>query len=389
MRFDQKYCRAIMDAHWASGGHYTRPNPVAYPQQWLWDSCFHALIWFALGETQRSLQEMGSVFRGQRSSGFVPHVSYRSCGDFKDRMWSWQGGDYSCITQPPMYGHVLRVLGEGGLPVGALAERADRALWWLIKNRRRQGSRRLVILHPSESGAGTSPRFDSWNATARNHASWTGVKALLLSSVEVDEQGCGVRNPAFEVYSASFNALVAFNIAELVAVRPDRELARAGREIAEELDDCWVPSQGTWSDTSALSSAAVCVRTGDALLASLVSGSDAAVASALGVVTDPAQFWSPFGVPSVARNEPGFDASGYWRGSSWPPINYLLWLVAYRRGDQSAADGLARRALAGAERSGASEYFHPITGEALGARPQAWGCLPICMTGATGLPQDG
>lgn len=387
--FDQNYCRSIMDAHWAPGGRYTRPNPVTYPQQWLWDSCFHALIWFALGEPQRALQEMGSVFRGQRSSGFVPHVSYRSCREYKDRMWSWQGTDYSCITQPPMYGHVLRVLVEGGVATGDLAERADRALWWLVKNRRRPESRRLVILHPSESGAGTSPRFDSWNATPRNHSSWTGVKASLLRSIEVDEQGCGMRNPAFEVYSASFNALVAFNIAELVVVRPDRDLARAGREIAEELDDSWEPTQGTWRDMSASSSASECVRTADALLVSLVSRNDTAVASALRAVSDPEQFWSPFGVPSVARNEPCFQASGYWRGSSWPPINYLLWLAVCRRGDQGAADALKRRAVAGADRSGASEYFHPITGDALGATPQSWGCLPICMSGPTGPPPDG
>ena len=382
MRLQQSYCRRIMEAHWQQGAEYTRPNPASYPQQWLWDSCFHALIWYGLGEHQRALQEMGSVFRGQHLSGFVPHVSYRACSGDVDRMWSRRGGDYSCITQPPMYGHVLRILCEGGLAVDDLLESADRALRWLVKSRRRPPSRLLVIVHPSESGAGTSPRFDDWNPTPRDQSSWTGVKVALLRSVELDADGGGVRSSAFEVFSASFNALVAFNIAELVSVRPDLELAWAGREIEEELDGSWDAVLGTWRDAAVSSQASGRVRTGDALLVALVSQNESAVQSALKALADDGEFGSPFGVPSVIRGEPCFDPSGYWRGSSWPPINYLLWLAALRRGDQGVADSLKVRAVAGAERSGSSEYFHPLTGDGLGARPQSWGCLPLCMTGA-------
>ena len=41
--------RAVLEAHWTAHG-YCVPNPTTYPWQWLWDSCFHAVAWAALGD---------------------------------------------------------------------------------------------------------------------------------------------------------------------------------------------------------------------------------------------------------------------------------------------------------------------------------------------------
>ena len=43
----------VFEAQWMPEG-YTAPNNVVYPWQWLWDSCFHAVIvWLELGEDER------------------------------------------------------------------------------------------------------------------------------------------------------------------------------------------------------------------------------------------------------------------------------------------------------------------------------------------------
>jgi hypothetical protein len=34
----------VLNANWRADGGYTSPNPDTYPWQWLWDSCFHAII---------------------------------------------------------------------------------------------------------------------------------------------------------------------------------------------------------------------------------------------------------------------------------------------------------------------------------------------------------
>ena len=65
----------MMLAHWRPDGH-TVPNAGVYPWQWLWDSCFHALIWAELGEPERAVTELRSALADQDELGFVPHIRY-------------------------------------------------------------------------------------------------------------------------------------------------------------------------------------------------------------------------------------------------------------------------------------------------------------------------
>ena len=48
---------AVMRAAWVDLG-YTAPNTDVYPWLWLWDSCFHVLIWAQLGEFGRACAEL-------------------------------------------------------------------------------------------------------------------------------------------------------------------------------------------------------------------------------------------------------------------------------------------------------------------------------------------
>src|SRR5262245_40808159 len=68
-------CRAVLERHWREPG-FTVPNAATYPWQWLWDSCFHAVVWAHLGEPERALSELRCVFARQHETGFVPHITY-------------------------------------------------------------------------------------------------------------------------------------------------------------------------------------------------------------------------------------------------------------------------------------------------------------------------
>ncbi|MGH9186465.1 MAG: MGH1-like glycoside hydrolase domain-containing protein, partial [Acidimicrobiales bacterium] len=67
--------RHVMERHWRPAG-FTAPNEARYPYRWLWDSCFHAVIWVELGEAERALAELRHLFRYQDDLGFVPHIDY-------------------------------------------------------------------------------------------------------------------------------------------------------------------------------------------------------------------------------------------------------------------------------------------------------------------------
>ena len=86
----------VLDDHWVPEG-YAAPHAGAYPWQWLWDSCFHVLVWQALGRTDRAQAELASLFGPQAPSGFVPHMNYVVRPGHPAARWGGRGSP----TPPP------------------------------------------------------------------------------------------------------------------------------------------------------------------------------------------------------------------------------------------------------------------------------------------------
>ncbi|MCU1363848.1 MAG: hypothetical protein JWM55_1676, partial [Acidimicrobiaceae bacterium] len=122
----------VMDGNWVPEHGYTQPG-TGYPWMWLWDSCFHAIIYAALGD-ERAVIEASSVFRWQARDGMVPHMGYQRDPAYGRQAWRGNGG--SIITQPPMYGHALRELDARGFDVSHLIEPATAGLRFLLRERR-------------------------------------------------------------------------------------------------------------------------------------------------------------------------------------------------------------------------------------------------------------
>ena len=100
---------------------------------------------------------------------------------------------------------------------------------------------------------------------------------------------------------------------------------------------------------------------------------------------DPARFWGDWVLPTIARDDPAFADQQYWRGSIWPPMNYLVLQGLRRYGFTALAAELARKGadmfLADRRRTGACrENFDARTGEGCGQRFQSWG--PLFALGA-------
>ena len=91
---------AVMDTAWIDLG-YTAPNTEVYPWLWLWDSCFHAIIWADLDRPDRARSELLRSLELQDEAGFVPHMGYQLDPEVPIELWGRSGS--SSITQPPMY----------------------------------------------------------------------------------------------------------------------------------------------------------------------------------------------------------------------------------------------------------------------------------------------
>ncbi|MDP2593989.1 MAG: hypothetical protein Q8P36_01470, partial [bacterium] len=57
------------------GHQYTLPSPTSYPYQWLWDSCFHAIVLARL-EPDAAKKELESLVSRQFENGMIPHIIY-------------------------------------------------------------------------------------------------------------------------------------------------------------------------------------------------------------------------------------------------------------------------------------------------------------------------
>jgi hypothetical protein len=368
--------RAVLEAAWDPAG-YTAPSPERYPWQWLWDSCFHAIVWAELGD-DRGLVELARLLDGRDADGFVPHVLYAPHPSPHATFWGRD--DASSITQPPMHGHALAELDRRGVDVPErLLDASADALRFLLRVRHRHPSGLVRLCHPWESGADDSPRWDHWYGPTHVADDVFRVKGELLAAVDRMPGGAPVDNAGFDVASASFNALVVFNGRELVGLTGDERLRADVDELADALEERWDAGLRTWVDAGASAGGSGRARTLDALVGALVSRHDDRVAAVLADAVDASAYGGSCGPAGVHRHEPSFDPGSYWRGSSWPQLTYLLWVAATRAGRVSEVAALQASMSAGVARSGWAEHWHPDDGSARGAVPQSWATLALLL----------
>lgn len=398
----------MMESAWTEPG-FCVPNQATYPFQWLWDSCFHSIIWATLGD-ERCLTELENVFAKQTKAGFVPHVTYWAKPAHHGAFWG-QGGS-STITQPPMYGHAVANLVRAGIDVpDKLLHQCRLGLSYLLRVRQRAEDGLVPVFHPWETGCDDSARWDDWRI-GPDKSDWFEVKGALVDALKV-EDGAAIGSRRFNVTSAGFNALLAWNVEELASIGAASDLEADAREVVQALTQRWRPDLRTWTDNGYKAQdrppanvrpelfdgpdrlsdfewprsdqangargrqlqgwASGEVRTLDALLPLLVDPRP----DAFGELSAGGGLCADFGPRGVHEDEPTYDPDVYWRGPAWPQLTYLMGLAARKAGYNQLAADLSLALQGGAAKSGLSEYWNPETGTGQGARPQGWSGLAI------------
>src|SRR4030043_1511899 len=92
------------------------------------------------------------------------------------------------------------------------------------------------------------------------------------------------------------------------------------------------------------------------------------------------EFWGEYVLPTISRDDPAFKDQQYWRGTIWPPTNYLVYQGLKACGFDAVATEYAQKSLSLFLRSWQKfqlcpENFDSRTGEAGGQRYQSWGPL--------------
>ncbi len=392
-------------------GHYTVPTQGLYPFQWNWDSCLTALGQQSLNN-DRAWIEIETLVAHQWDDGMVPHIVFHEHDDgYFPGPDVWRTGrptPTSGITQPPVMGLVLEQLWQRSPQDETtrqrcvkLIEAADRWHAWFYRCRDPQQTGLVALLHPWESGRDNSIDWDAALAavpvdhvepyerrdTLHVDASQRPTKfeydryvALLQTFRDLNWDNSKLHDASpFQVVDPGFNAILIHSdraLARLAGQLDRPELASAAQRRADRgttaLETLWSAEHSQYVCLNRKSGGLVDSASVGGLLPLLVLPDGHPHLNALCRRLNHSLDVAPFGVASHPPEDSRFDGRRYWRGPSWLIVNYLLIKGLQDNNNAALAERIVNASLRCIEQSGCSEYYHPITGEALGGGTFTW-----------------
>ncbi len=386
-----------------NGRQYTVPSPELYPFQWLWDSCFHAII-LSHFDLPAAKEELRSAFSHSLPNGLFPHIIYHTL-DTKITNWgremrgdvineAWGASGTSSITQPPIMAlSVWRVYEKDGDE--AFVREVYPALHThyraLLDDRMLADQSLAFIINPDESGEDNSPRFDIQQGLSAHHTANESLDRRIdrmreNALCEFKARDCMSKH--FAVADLPFNIILYESLdymakcAELLDLPDDasfyaiaservREatkttLCRDGLCYSYDLNTSSYIETATWALFMPLYGGLLTAPEAERLVNEWLLQSD--------------RFWTEFPIPTTARTEPSFDpTAGFWRGPVWMAPNWFIYKGLRRYGFDDVAGHIKRGTMDLLTQSGFREQYNPHTGAGIGAHNFTWGSLVIDM----------
>ncbi|WP_296418782.1 MGH1-like glycoside hydrolase domain-containing protein [Pseudooctadecabacter sp.] len=381
-------------------GGYTLPTHGLYPYQWNWDSAFAA--WgFTTFDPDRGWTELETLMTGQWEDGMVPHIIFHQPdpGYFPGPdVWQGRGPiPSSGISQPPVAATFMAKM----LTMHPAGEARARAIWpklkdwhrWFMDWRLDQGA--VCVTHPWEAGRDNAPDWDA--AMAEINADDVGdytrrdtshvdpamrptkydydryIKLVQIGvSVNWDQEKLLAVNP-FRVADPTMT---------FTLLRANRDLLAMGRRFGEDVSDIedwiktleagadtlWNPQIGGYDSRDVRSGAFNGILSNASALCWYAGINDAralpAIERMLAACT--------YGLPSYDPAADGFEPLRYWRGPSWPIMNYLVGSGMEEQGIDAAAARIRADTARLMEENGFAEYYDPHTGAPAGGGTFTW-----------------
>ena len=411
-------------------GGWTKAAPALYPHQWSWDAAFIAIGLTHL-DPRRALRELETLFAAQWRTGMAPHIVFNpEAADYFPGPDRWgtaaltpnapREPHTSGLCQPPVHAIAVRAIWEAAGPQPGTAGDETRAairrlyprlLAWhryLATARDPEGSGLVTIVHPWESGSDNSPRLDSALAAVTvgdlppytradlKHVADPSQRPTmadydrylwlveLLKRAQYDDAAIYRGHPFLVkdvfvsgIFVAANDALLDL-AASIEAPAEDSALIAGWIERGlRGLEERWDAELGLCVDYDLRGGAALRVRT-MAGFAPLIAGhlSDARRADLMRTLDstaflgDPRLRWPV--LPSTSPEDPAFNPRSYWRGPTWPVVNWLLWWSLLCAGETGRAERLRQAGLDQLADGTFAEYYEPFTGEPLGSPDQSW-----------------
>lgn len=374
------------------GYQYTVPSPKSYPYQWLWDSCFHAIV-LTHFSPEDAKKELLSLASHQFQNGLLPHMIYwEKFEGVADVQWGTK--DTSSITQPPMIAYATWQVYKKDHDSFFL-EKMYPTLYhyyqYLLTERDPRRNHLIGIINPDESGEDNSPRFDNALGMPLTQTLDENYKRRL-EFIEKNKT-CNFDAPFcmkkfFWIKDVPFNAITVANlrilaeIAKTIGQYDDATYFLEQAILIEKSMRDRMYEEGLFWSTQGPDYTKIKIKTW-AIFAPLFArmlSHDEAKKLVDDYLLNPNEFMTPFMVPTVAKSEKDYyDPNGFWRGPVWIAINWFLYKGLMYYGFEDIAQKIKAESIALVEKNGFREHFNPETGEAQGAEEFTWAALVIDM----------
>lgn len=321
--------------------HLTReamqPSTIHYIGVWQWDAFFHAIAYRHVDQ-KLAENQLRIVLDHQREDGMLPDAIHDEGVVLR---WKLPGlTDESDVTKPPLIAWAaLKLFATSGNRefLDEIYEPLCRwNRWWFEKNDDDHDGI-VQYNHGFSSGLDDSPLWD---------------------------EGVPVESPELNTYLVmQMDALA--QIADILGLADDAAQwrAQAGALAQKIIVHFWDADAGVFWATR--DHKPIRVLTPFNLYPLLTGRMPRAITDRLVAhLTNPAEFWTPYPIPTVARNDPKCDPNQMWRGPTWVNINYLFVEGLARCGYPELARELRAKTLALMMRhNDIYEYYNPDTGD--------------------------
>lgn len=376
-----------------NGFQYTIPSPDTYPYQWLWDSCFHAIILSHFNPADAKA-EILSLLSKQLQNGMIPHMIYwKNHKKVSFPRIEWGKEDISTITQPPMIAYAIwRIFQKDKDPsfLKLTYPHLYHFYRYLLNERDPHGKHLIGIMNPDESGEDNSPRFDLPLGLKPVHTLQQNIKrrlGLVAQNIDCKFDAPFCMRNFFWVKDVPFNAIMVANLKLLAKIAEQLKNEEDASYFTKQAEDISIAMRefmledGIFYSTYGKGYKKIKVKTWaifTPLFAEILNREEVKkLVSAYLLNKD--EFWTKFPVPTTALSEPAFKPEGFWRGPTWIATNWFIYKGLVNYGFTEIAEEIRKSSESLIAKSGFREYFNPQTGKGLGAKDFTWGGLVMDM----------
>ncbi|KAH3766888.1 glycoside hydrolase family 63 protein [Pelomyxa schiedti] len=402
-------CYAYLQSHeltgtkWGYNYQFYKPANDKYgPNQWLWDSGSHMIVW-THRNVSNSIADIRTMLQMQQPDGRIPEIIFwgpQTPTEELENKFFWSTDQYVDLTQMPLLPYSVRAIFSVTNDISLLEELVPPLVkyyqWW-AETRDVDGNLIVSIIHSWESGMDASPAYDpAYHVTVPNppfFELYPKFEELIIdykfrynwNQTEIlgrTKEPFELIDGYFIVQDVGLNSVYASGwgvLADLAAYF-DQDLSQFCRDYqsrveAAVISQFWDEDLGIFISTykdkdgnTAKSTAEVAQSLFPLLLQSLPKELQDSIV--YNQVMNENKFNLAYPIPSVsasaAQFQPIFTTDLMWRGPTWPILTWFVMEGLQRHGYNSEMTTIMDKWVNLYELSGVYEQYNPLSGDGYG-----------------------